>query len=53
MLQERINAKPLVTILFFKILDKTGDFAVSMIYMRSTSTHKPVYSDAKIRPALF
>ena len=28
MLRERINAKPLVTILFFKILDKNGNFAV-------------------------
>ena len=27
-LRERINAKPLVTIFFFKILDKTGNFAV-------------------------
>ena len=31
MLWERINAKPLVTILFFKIVDKTGDFVELMI----------------------
>ena len=31
MLWERINAKPLVTIVFFKIFDKTGSFAVLMI----------------------
>ena len=28
---ERINAKPLVTTLFFKMFDKTGNFAVLMI----------------------
>ena len=31
MLRKRINAKPLVTILFFKIFDKVGNFAVLMI----------------------
>ena len=28
MLWERINAKPLVTIVFFKIFDKSGNFTV-------------------------
>ena len=32
MLWEKINAKPLVTMLFFKILDKTDNFVVLMIY---------------------
>ena len=31
MLSEKINAKPLITILFFKSFDKTGKFAVLMI----------------------
>ena len=32
MLWEIINVKPLVTIFFLKILDKTGNFAVLVIY---------------------
>ena len=45
-----------VTILFFKILDKTGNFAVLVIYCAvpvpvHTRT-KPVHFDAKIRPTL-
>ena len=48
MLWEKINAKPFVTIFFFKIFGKTGSFDVLICY--AVSLRKPVLFNAKIRP---
>ena len=44
---ERINAKPIVAILFFNIFDTTGNFCCTDDLLGSTSSHKPEHFDAK------
>ena len=44
---ERINAKPIVAILFFNIFDATGNFFCTDGLLRSTSSHKTGHFDAK------
>ena len=46
MLWGKINAKPFITIHFFKIFEINTDL------LRSTSTRKPAHYEAKIRPTL-
>ena len=52
MVWQRINTKPLVTILFFKTLDKTGNFAVLMVCCALPVPTSQHISTQKIRSTL-